>query len=70
MLLELFKEHNEDYKQMIGVNREEKSFITYQLAINHIADFVKAQYDAEDIELIKLNLRFLEDMMLFLRGEI
>lgn len=55
---------------MIGVNREEKSFITYQLAINHIADFVKAQYDAEDIELIKLNLRFLEDMMLFLRGEI
>lgn len=69
MLLELFKEHNEDYKQMIGVNREEKSFITYQLAINHIADFVKAQYGAEDIELIKLNLRFLEDMMLFLRGE-
>ena len=69
MLLELFKEHNEDYKQMIGVNREEKSFITYQLAINHIADFVKAQYNAEDIELTKLNLRFLEDMMLFLRGE-
>lgn len=69
MLLELFKEHNEDYKQMIGVNREEKSFITYQLAINHIADFVKTQYGAEDIELIKLNLRFLEDIMLFLRGE-
>ncbi|MCE9145887.1 site-specific integrase [Bacteroides fragilis] len=69
MLLELFKEHNEDYKQMIGVNREEKSFITYRLAINHIADFVKVQYGADDIELIKLNLRFLEDMMLFLRGE-
>lgn len=69
MLLELLKEHNEDYKQMIGVNREEKSFITYQLAINHIADFVKVQYCTEDIELIILSLRFLEDMMLFLRGE-
>lgn len=69
MLLELFREHNQQYKQMVGVNREEKSFITYQLAIKHIANLVKAQYEAEDIELTRLNLRFLEDLMLFLRGE-
>lgn len=65
MLLELFREHNEQYKQMVGVNREEKSFLMYHYAINHITDFVKAQYNVEDIELIKLNLRFLEDLMLF-----
>lgn len=69
MLLELFREHNEQYKQMVGVNREEKSFLMYHYAINYIADFIKSQYGVEDIELIKLNLRFLEDMMLFLRGE-
>jgi len=41
MLLELFKEHNEDYKQMVGVNREGKSYLIYHYAIIHIADFVK-----------------------------
>ena len=69
MLLELFREHNEDYKQMVGINREEKSFLIYHYAINHVADFIKSQFDTDDIELIRLNIRFLEELMLFLRGE-
>ncbi len=69
MLLELFKEHNEEYQQMIGVTREEGSFLAYRMALRHITDFVKSRYEVDDIKLNRLNLRFLEDLMLFLRGE-
>ncbi|MFI3293843.1 MAG: site-specific integrase [Rikenellaceae bacterium] len=69
MLLELFREHNEEYRQMVGVTREEGSFLGYRMALRHITDFIKSRYEVDDIKLNRLNLRFLEDLMLFLRGE-
>lgn len=68
MLLELFREHNEAYKQMIGVNREAKSYETYKYALSHISDFIAYKYEVEDININRLNIRFLEDLMLYLRG--
>ena len=67
-LLALYAEHNTDYKKMVGITRAKSSFEHYKLNYRYISEFLKYKYDADDIMLTELNLSFIENFDLFLRG--
>ena len=69
-LLELFREHNEEYGKKAGINRAEKYIVIYKTVYRHVERFVLAHYGMEDIPLRKLELSFIEKFDSYLRIEL
>ncbi len=65
-LLALFAEHNAEFAKMVGVNRAERSYVQYNNVYNHVRQFIKMKYDAEDIALTQLDQEFIEQFHLYL----
>lgn len=68
-LLKLFKEHNDEFEKRIGVDRKKEAHAQYVVTYNHLSAFIRKKYDAEDVTLRSLDLRFYEDFDLFLRAD-
>ena len=68
-LLKLFKEHNDEFEKRIGVDRKKEAHAQYVVTYNHLLAFIRKKYDADDVTLRSLDLRFYEDFDLFLRTE-
>lgn len=66
-LLQLFREHNEEFKFQVGVNRVYDTYYQYLLAYKHLANFIRLRYNLEDIALCQLNQRFIDDFDFYLR---
>jgi site-specific recombinase XerD len=66
-LLELFKEHNRDFKERVGIDREERTYNHYELSYNHLSRFIQSKYRVTDYPLNRLDLSFIEDYDCFLR---
>ncbi len=69
MLIELFDEHNEEYKEKVGVNRCYSTYCRYLFVRNHVKNFILWEYGEEDIRLRSLTLTFIEKFDLYLRSE-
>ncbi|MFR9592859.1 MAG: site-specific integrase [Rikenellaceae bacterium] len=67
-LLTLYAEHNADYEKMIGVNRAAKSAVSYHYGYKYTREFIEEILGVDDIPLSQLNLSFIEQFDLFLRG--
>lgn len=65
-LLALFREHNEEFKQRIGVDRIKESYDSYQRSYKHLAAFVNKKKGVEDVTLRSLDKVFYDDFELFL----
>ena len=75
-LLALFREHNEEFRKRVGVDRVEETYMSYVNSYNHLAAFVwqrlREREDTEardDIALRALDKTFYEDFELFLCTE-
>jgi site-specific recombinase XerD len=68
-LLKLFKEHNEEYKLRVGVDRSEDTYIKYQRSYDRLLDFIRYKYENEDFLLRRLTLSFIEDYDFYLRND-
>jgi site-specific recombinase XerC len=68
-LLELFREHNEEYAKQIGITRSEGTFKTYKAVCKQAERFLHRHYGMEDIPLRQLELSFIEKFDSFLRIE-
>lgn len=66
-LLELFKEHNREYKARVGIDRSEKTYGDYELSYRHLSDFIQTKYGLEDFPMNRLEVSFIEDYNCFLR---
>ncbi len=66
-LLQLYQEHNEEFKLRVGVNRVYESYYQYLLAYKHLSAFILQRYQMDDIALCQLNQRFIDDFDFFLR---
>ena len=69
-LLELFRQHNEEYGKKAGINRAEKYIVIYKTVYKHVERFILAHYGMEDIPLRKLELSFIEKFDSYLRVEL
>ena len=66
-LLQLFREHNEEYKKRVGVDREESSYYIYKNSYNHLSGFIRSKYGLGDYPLKQLDMSFIDQYDLYLR---
>ena len=68
-LLALFREHNEEFKKRIGVDRVKETYDSYQRSYKHLAAFVQEKKGVEDITLRSLDKVFYDDFEIFLQTD-
>ena len=66
-LLGLFREHNEEYTQRIGINRSVNTVYQYKHTYRFVADFLEKKYKVSDIPFKALDEHFMEAFELYLR---
>ena len=68
-LMKLFEEHNDEFKQRVGVDRKKEMYDVYRLSYSHLSVFLRKKYDVEDVSLRSLDLDFYDAYDLFLRTD-
>lgn len=68
-LLALFREHNEEFRKRIGIDRTKETYKCYVRSYNHLRDFVQEKCRQEDITLRSLDQEFYDTFDLFLRTD-
>lgn len=66
-LVELFQDHNENMKQLIGKEYSPLTYERYQAALKHIKIFCKTQYHNEDFLLSEVNHKFITSFEFYLK---
>ena len=67
-ILEVFNAHNEQLKQLIGVDCSKATYGKYRTTYDHTASFIKWKYKVNDLEVNKLNFEFLSDFEFYLKS--
>lgn len=68
-LLALFREHNEEFKKRVGIDRIKETYESYLRSYKHLSAFVQQKCGAEDVLLRNLDRVFYDDFELFLRTD-
>lgn len=68
-LLQLFKEHNDEFEKRVGVNRVYSTYYLYLSVYRHLSNFILSHYQTNDVPLISLNHKFINDYDFYLRVE-
>lgn len=68
-LLALFREHNEEFKKRIGIDRTKETYKSYVRSYNHLREFVQEKCRQEDTTLRSLDQEFYDAFDLFLRTD-
>lgn len=68
-LLALFREHNEEFRKRVGVDRKEETYESYENSYNILASFVEKRKEKEDVALRSLDREFYDDFEIFLRTD-
>ena len=68
-LLALFREHNEEFKKRIGIDRIQETYDSYQRSYKHLSAFIQKKKDVKDVTLRSLDRVFYDDFELFLRTD-
>ena len=68
-LLELFKEHNQEFKERIGIDRKNRTYFHYENTYKHLSRFIQSKYGLSDYPLNRLDLSFIDDYECYLRAD-
>lgn len=68
-LLQLFQEHNTEFEKRVGVNRVYDTYYSYLLTYKHLSNFIRMKYNSEDVPLVSLTHKFINDFDFYLRVE-
>lgn len=66
-LLELFRNHNEDARKLVGINKTEATLSKYDRACRRLEEYIKAQYKQTDIALKEIDHKFVTGFETYLR---
>lgn len=67
MLLEVFDEHNQQMKKLIGIEFALGTYKRYHTTRNHVAEFVKSEFRKADITVRDVDLKFIKAFEYFLK---
>lgn len=67
--LSLFAKHNQEFSRKVGYNRAEGTYNKYCVLYKHMENYIKQEYNREDIFLKELNLAFINGFEYYLRSE-
>ena len=68
-LLALFREHNEEFKKLVGIDRKQETYDSYIRSYKHLSAFIQEKKGVEDVTLRSLDRVFYDDFELFLRTD-
>jgi site-specific recombinase XerD len=68
MLLELFKQYNEDIHKLIGISKSMVCYHKYEITRKRLTSFLKEEYHVSDISLKEINHKFITDFEAYMRG--
>ncbi|HTF17415.1 MAG TPA: site-specific integrase [Chryseolinea sp.] len=68
MLMEVFEEHNQQMKALIGHEFSPLTFERYTTSKKHTHDFMKSKYKVDDIDIKKLNYEFIHNYEFWLKS--
>ncbi|MFZ6012714.1 MAG: site-specific integrase [Bacteroidota bacterium] len=68
MLMEVFKEHNEQMKALINREFSPLTFERYETSFRHTQEFMKWKYQIEDIDIKQLNYEFISNYECWLKS--
>lgn len=66
-LLKLFREHNEKCRQLVGIDMAEATAGRYDTCLKHTLAFIRHTYRRDDIELERVDRRFVEEFEFYLK---
>lgn len=67
MLLEVFKQHNEEVALLIGKDFSPATLMRYKTSLDHTRNFIEWKYKTSDIDITKLNYEFISSYALWLK---
>lgn len=68
-LLALFREHNEEFKKRVGIDRIQATYDSYMRSYKHLSAFIHERKGVEDVTLRSLDRVFYDDFEIFLRSD-
>jgi integrase len=60
MLMQLFRAHNKALEELVGEAAATGTLTNFKTSYNHTLSFLKAEYGAEDINILSLDLEFIK----------
>jgi site-specific recombinase XerD len=67
-LILIFEDHNKRMKELIGSNFANNTYKKYETTLSHVKEFLKIQYNVNDISLNQVDIAFINDFDFFLRN--
>lgn len=67
MLLEVFDEHNQMMKKLVGIEFALGTYKRYHTTKNHVKDYITSEYGKSDIPIKNVNLKFIRGFEYFLK---
>lgn len=64
--LALFDEHNREYARRVGIDRARCTYVRYLNTRRHLANFIRSGYGQDDIEMRRLDMKFIQDFQFYL----
>lgn len=68
MLMDVFQEHNDKMEKLVGQDYAYGTFQRYQTSLQHTRDFLIWKFKEKDIDLKKLNFKFITDYEFYLKS--
>jgi len=68
-LLEVFKEHNDRCKDLIGIDFAQGTYERYNTCYLHVKRFIQFRYHKKDIKLFDMSPSFVKDFEFYLKTE-
>ncbi|TLX76481.1 site-specific integrase [Labilibacter sediminis] len=68
-ILKVFQEHNDNARKLIGIDFAPDTVQRYETSYMHTKDFIRWQYQREDMALEDLNYQFVRNYELYLKTE-
>ena len=67
-LILIFEDHNKRMKELIGSTFANNTFKKYETTLSHTKEFLKFQYNLNDISIKRVDIAFINDFDFFLRN--
>lgn len=58
-LVAFFRQHNEEFKRMVGITRSKTTYYKYRCVCRHLADYISDKYGRKDLSFKELDREFL-----------
>jgi site-specific recombinase XerD len=69
MLIKIFKDYNEDVKNLIGVDYSESTYTKYERTQRLVQEFIKKKHGTDDIHIKRLDFEFVTQLELWFKTE-